>query len=180
MFTLAGLTGVVVTAFARLSRSYQEFVRRTNIRVRPLGSGFWGRSRMGIRRRVVIATFLPAVAGLSWPMIGSPVAVAQQASCTATGTALTIGAENKKFDKDCLAAPPEQAFTIEFDNRDLARNHNVAIYDTADGNNKELFKGEVVRGPSKTTYSVPAQPKGTYEFVCDPHSDIMRGTFIVG
>lgn len=135
---------------------------------------------MGIRRRIVVATFLPAVACLSWPMIGSPVDAAQQATCTVDGTALTIGADDKKFDKDCLAAPADQAFTIEFDNRDLARNHNVAIYDTANGNNKELFKGEVIRGPSKTTYSVPAQAKGTYEFVCNPHAETMRGTFIVG
>jgi len=137
---------------------------------------------MGIRRRIVVVTFLAAVAGLAWPTIGSPAAMAetQQAACTADGTALAIGAEDKKFDKDCLAVPPEQAFTIEFDNRDLARGHNVAIYDTADGNNKELFKGEVIRGPSKTTYSVPAQAKGTYEFVCDPHAETMRGTFIVG
>lgn len=133
---------------------------------------------MGIRRRVVVATFLPVVAGLSWPMIGSPAALAQQANCTANGTALTIGADDKKFDKDCLAVPAEQAFTIEFDNRDLARGHNVAIYDTANGN-KNLFKGDVIRGPSKTTYSVPAQAKGTYEFVCDPHAEDMRGTFIV-
>ena len=136
---------------------------------------------MGIRRRIVVATFLPAVAGLSWPIIGSPAAQAEtgQAACTANGTALTIGAQDKEFDKDCLAAPPEQAFTIEFDNRDLARGHNVAIYDTANGN-KNLFKGDVIRGPSKTTYSVPAQAKGTYEFVCDPHAETMRGTFIVG
>jgi plastocyanin len=110
---------------------------------------------MGIRRRIAIATFIPAVAGLAWPVVGSPVAVAQQATCTADGTALTIGADDKKFDK-------------------------VAIYDTAGGNNEQLFKGEVIRGPAKTTYSVPAQAKGVYEFVCDPHADEMRGTFIVG
>ncbi len=137
---------------------------------------------MEVRRRIVVGTFLAAVAGLSWPTLGSPAAGAQtqQASCAANGTALTIGADDKKFDKDCLAVPPEQAFTIEFDNRDLARGHNVAIYDTANGNNKALFKGEVIRGPSKTTYAVPAQATGTYEFVCDPHAETMRGTFIVG
>ena len=135
---------------------------------------------MGIRRRIVVATL--AVAALSWPTIGGPAARAetQAATCAPDGTALTIGADDKKFDKDCLAAPAEQAFTIEFDNRDLARGHNVAIYDTANGNNNALFKGEVIRGPSKTTYSVPAQAKGTYEFVCDPHAETMRGTFIVG
>ena len=134
------------------------------------------------RRRIVVATLLAAMAGLSWPTVGSPAAGAQtqQATCAANGTALAIGADDKKFDKDCLAVPAEQAFTIEFDNRDLARGHNVAIYDTANGNNKALFKGEVIRGPSKTTYSVPAQATGTYEFVCDPHAETMRGTFIVG
>lgn len=136
---------------------------------------------MGIRHRLVVATFLAAVTGLAWPTIGSPAAraEAQPAACTANGTALAIAAADKKFDKDCLAAPADQAFTIDFDNRDLARNHNVAIYDTANGN-KPLFQGEVIRGPSKITYSVPAQAKGTYEFVCDPHSETMRGTFIVG
>ena len=135
---------------------------------------------MRIGHRIVVATFIAAVVGLAWPVIGSPVAGAQQATCTPEGTALTIGAEDKKFDKDCLAAPADTAFTIEFDNRDLARGHNVAIYDTAGGNNKQLFKGEVIRGPARTTYSVPAQAKGVYEFVCDPHADEMRGTFIVG
>ena len=136
---------------------------------------------MGIRRRVIVAMLLPVMAGLSWPMIGSPAVLAatEPATCTADGTALSIGADDKKFDKDCLAVAPDQAFTIDFDNRDLARGHNVAIYDTANGN-KNLFKGEVIRGPSKVTYSVPAQAKGTYEFVCDPHAETMRGTFIVG
>ena len=35
-------------------------------------------------------------------------------------------------------------------------------------------------GPRQTTYAVPAQPAGTYQFRCDPHDDTMIGTFIVG
>jgi plastocyanin len=137
---------------------------------------------MGIRRRIVVATFLPAVAALSWPIVGSPRAMAetkQAATCTADGTALAIVADDNKFDKDCMAVPPEQAFTIELDNQDWGLPHNVSIYDTANGN-ETLYKGEVIYGPSKITYSVPAQAEGTYEFICDPHAEFMRGTFIVG
>ena len=137
---------------------------------------------MGIRRRIVVAAFLPAVAAVSWPMIGSPAVVraeTTQATCTADGTALQIVADDNKFDKDCMAVPPEQAFTIELDNQDLGIPHNVSIYDTANGN-ETLYKGDITYGPSKITYTVPSQAKGTYEFICDPHAEFMRGTFIVG
>lgn len=117
---------------------------------------------------VVIALFVPAVAAAE----GAP-------ACSPDGTALSISAKDKKFDKECLAAPADQAFTIEFDNQDPAVPHNVAIYDKANGN-KALFKGEVFFGPNKMTYSVPAQASGTYEFRCDPHDDVMLGTFVVG
>ena len=117
---------------------------------------------------VLIALFVPAVA-----------AAESAPACSPDGTALSISAKDKKFAKDCLAAPAGQAFTIEFQNQDPAVPHNVAIYDKANGN-KSLFKGEVFFGPDKRTYSVPAQASGTYEFRCDPHDDIMFGTFIVG
>jgi plastocyanin len=106
-------------------------------------------------------------------------ATTEPTTCTADGTALQITAEDNKFDKDCMAVPPEQAFTLELDNKDLGIPHNVSIYDTANGS-KALYKGEIIYGPSKTTYTVPAQAKGTYEFICDPHAEFMRGTFIVG
>ncbi len=128
---------------------------------------------------------LPAlVAALSWMVPAGGVSFAastqaESATCTPTGTALSITAFDNKFDKDCLAVPPEQAFTIELDNQDLGIPHNVSIYDTANGN-ETLYKGEVIYGPRKITYSVPAQAKGTYEFICDPHAEFMRGTFIVG
>jgi plastocyanin len=136
---------------------------------------------VGIRRRFVVAAFLSAVAASAWPVAGIPRARAetQPATCTADGTTLAIVADDNKFDKDCMAVPAEQAFTIELDNQDLGIPHNVSIYDTANGN-KTLYKGEIIYGPRKITYSVPGQAKGTYEFICDPHAEFMRGTFIVG
>lgn len=136
---------------------------------------------MKTRASVAAAMFLPAVLALSWPVVGGVGGsfAAEAATCTANGTALTITAYDNKFDKDCMAAPPDQAFTIELDNQDSGLPHNVSLYDTANGK-KELYKGEIIYGPSKTTYSVPAQPAGRYEFICDPHSEFMKGTFIVG
>ena len=106
-------------------------------------------------------------------------AATEPATCTADGTALQITAEDNKFDKDCMAVPADQTFTIELDNKDWGIPHNVSLYDTANGS-KTLYKGEVVYGPRKITYTVPAQAKGSYAFICDPHAEFMRGTFIVG
>jgi plastocyanin len=127
----------------------------------------------------VRAATLLSAAALSGLVVATPGSAAtQQSTCTADGTALVIVAEDNSFDKDCMAVPPDQAFTIELDNEDLGIPHNVSLYDTADGD-KTLYKGEIVYGPRKFTYSVPAQARGTYEFICDPHAEFMRGTFIV-
>jgi plastocyanin len=148
-------------------------------------SGPLGRGRMTMRTRVALvgAVLLPALTAMSWLTLttGSTSAVEEGAgaTCTADGTALAIVAYDNKFDKDCMAVPAEQAFTIELDNQDSGIPHNVSLYDTANGN-KELFKGEITSGPSKITYQVPAQAAGKYEFICDPHSEFMKGTFIVG
>ena len=136
---------------------------------------------MSTRRKSVVATLFPAVAALAWPVVGPSqvLAATEQATCTADGTALQITAEDNKFDKDCMAVPADQTFTIELDNEDWGIPHNVSLYDTGNGS-KARYKGEVVYGPRKITYTVPAQAKGTYEFICDPHAEIMRGTFLVG
>ena len=124
--------------------------------------------------------FAVLAAALLVTVAATPAAATTESStCTADGTALQIEAEDNKFDKDCLAAPPDQAFTIEFANQDVGIPHNVSLYDTANGN-QTLYKGEIVYGPRTITYTVPAQAKGTYEFICDPHAEFMRGTFIVG
>jgi plastocyanin len=134
---------------------------------------------MKARIATVVAIVLPTVAALAWLIPTGDASSAETDSapaCTAEGASLSISAKDKKFDKSCLAAPADQDFTIAFDNQDATVRHNVAIYD----GNKELFKGEIIVGPSKTTYAVPAQPAGTYQFRCDPHDETMIGTFVVG
>jgi plastocyanin len=132
------------------------------------------------RRRLL---WLPAAVAVSWLVLsgGESVAVsapAEGGTCNPSGTALTITAFDSKFDKDCLAAPASQAFTIDFNNLDRGIPHNVAIYEDESAQ-KTLFKGELVDGPGRTTYSVQGVPAGTFFFRCDPHPE-MNGTFIAG
>ena len=117
---------------------------------------------------LVIAVSMPAVA-----------AAEAAPGCRSSGTALSIAAKERKFSKDCLAAPADRPFTIEFDHRDSEVPHNIAIFDRTNGK-KPLFKGEVIIGPRTITYSVPAQKSGRYEFVCEPHDFTMIGAFIIG
>jgi plastocyanin len=131
------------------------------------------------RRRLL----LPAVAFVSWLVLtsGSSFAVPEQSAdgtCSPNGTALSVTAFDNKFDKDCLAAPANQAFTIDFTNLDRGIPHNVAIYQDSTAS-KIFFKGELVDGPGKATYSVPGIAEGTFFFRCDPHPE-MNGTFIAG
>ena len=127
---------------------------------------------------------MPVVVVASWVALtggGSSAATAQQAeaTCSPSGTALTITAFDNKYDKSCLAAPAGQAFTIEFSNLDRGIPHNVAIYqdDTAQ---KTYFRGDLLDGPGKTTYTVEGLSAGTYYFRCDPHAASMNGTFVSG
>lgn len=138
-----------------------------------------------MKKRLALAGMLPlaALAGLSCVVAGpGPAALAADeapaAGCEPNGTALAITAADNKYDKNCLAAPAGQNFTIDFDNEDYGIPHNVAIYDKNDGN-KALFQGEITNGPNKTRYSVGGIPAGTYQFRCDPHPEFMFGTFTV-
>jgi plastocyanin len=134
-------------------------------------------------RRLVVALLLPAVGAVFGPApaVGATVVPAPQpaaATCSPNGAALSVTAFDSKFDKDCLAAPAGQTFTIDFSNLDRGIPHNVAIYEDETAA-KTLFKGDLIDGPGKTTYSVDALPAGTFFFRCDPHPD-MKGTFITG
>ena len=136
-----------------------------------------------LNRRTVIAAFLPAVAVVSWLSVNGAGSFAESkpkpGDCTANGTALSITAADNKYDKDCLAVPANQASTIAFDNEDRGIPHNLSIYED-DTASKALFKGEIIDGPKKITYNVPALPEGRYFFRCDPHPEFMYGNFIVG
>lgn len=139
---------------------------------------------------MVITLLSPAMAAVSWLVLSGAGSFAgfvgsdfransaqpKAGTCSPNGTALSITAFDNKFDKDCLAAPANQAFTIDFTNLDRGIPHNVAIYEDQTAR-KVFFRGELIEGPSRTTYSVQGLPEGRFFFRCDPHPE-MNGTFI--
>lgn len=99
--------------------------------------------------------------------------VESQAPAAAT---LQLVATGVAFGSAELSAPADTKFQIEFDNQDAGIPHNVAI---KDGNNTEVFHGDIINGPAKITYTVDPLAAGTYTFVCSVHPN-MTGTLKVG
>ena len=95
--------------------------------------------------------------------------------CSPSGSKLSIAAKGFQFDKGCLAAPADAAFTIDFDNQDGGTPHNVAIKDSQ---GTTVFTGDIFNGKKQETYDVDALGAGTYEFHCDVHPS-MKGALIV-
>ena len=93
------------------------------------------------------------------------------------GPTLSVSAVNIAFEQSTLQAPADTPFKIEFDNKDASVPHNVAIHEGGP-TGPEVFKGEVVTGPTKTTYDVPALKAGSYGFACSVHPN-MTGTLTV-
>ncbi|MFI5255046.1 MAG: cupredoxin domain-containing protein [Candidatus Limnocylindrales bacterium] len=79
------------------------------------------------------------------------------------------------FDTQSLTVPANTPLTVAFDNPDSGVQHNFAIF-TGSDLKTALFEGQKITGPGKTTYQVPALPKGTYHFVCEVHPQTMFGT----
>ncbi len=98
------------------------------------------------------------------------------ASEAPSGTVVKESALNIAFENGSLSAPADAAFQIEFENKDAGIPHNIAIKDPS---GTEVFKGDIVTGPTTVTYDVPALPAGTYTFICTVHPN-MTGTLTVG
>ena len=98
-------------------------------------------------------------------------------TCEPSGTALSITVSGTKFDKDCLSEPANQAFTINYDNKDELA-HNIVILQSHSAPDA-MFKADLFRGPATKTFNVPALTPGTYAFHSDSNPAQMSGTFIV-
>jgi len=97
-------------------------------------------------------------------------------TCTPSGTTLTLTASGTKFNTDCLAAPANQAFKINFDNKDQVT-HNIQILESHSAS-EALFDAGLVPSGLKTL-DVPALKAGTFAFHCKIHPGQMSGTFVV-
>ncbi len=96
--------------------------------------------------------------------------------CSPTGTTLIIAASGTKFSTDCLAAPANQAFRINFDNKDQLT-HNIQILESHSAS-EALFDAGLIPNGIKTL-DVPALKAGTFAFHCKIHPGAMSGTFVV-
>jgi len=96
--------------------------------------------------------------------------------CEPSGTTLTIQASGTKFDRDCLAAPANQPFKINFDNKDQLT-HNIQILESHSASEALFDAGLVPNGIR--TLDVPGLKAGTFAFHCKIHPGAMSGTFIV-
>ena len=90
---------------------------------------------------------------------------------------VSIVAQGVKFTTTDVAAPANQEFTINFDNRDPSTPHDVDILGP-DGS--KVFDGQPITGPKQTTYQVKGLPAGSYKFECSIHPSLMSGTLKVG
>jgi plastocyanin len=103
-------------------------------------------------------------------------------ACAPSGTALQIAAQAVAFDKACLAAPANTAFTIAFDNRDAGVPHNLELFSDPSASRRlggATDASDFVTGPKQITYRVTALAAGEYFFRCDLHPAQMHGTFVV-
>lgn len=94
-----------------------------------------------------------------------------------TGPTLALTAANISYDKSSLSAPANTSFKISFTNNDAGVPHNVSIHQGS-STGTEVWKGQIVTGPTSITYTVPALPAGTYSFVCSVHPN-MTGTLTI-
>lgn len=92
---------------------------------------------------------------------------------------LALSAKNIAFSPTELHADVGGTVTIRFNNQDAGTPHNVVVFNGADESGPQLFRGEVVTGPTTASYSFPTPPAGQYAFHCEVHPN-MKGTLTVG
>ena len=90
---------------------------------------------------------------------------------------LSISARQTQFTKSTLTVPAGKKVTLEFDNRDEAIFHNVAVYEGEGLQARPIFNGEGFPGHQEKTYELRVPTPGTYVFVCDFHPN-MKGTLV--
>lgn len=137
------------------------------------------RSRSGAARVLPLIALVLAGAACGGGGGGaiSQAAPASPSSDCPGGQAFTVVVKDVDFNADCYSAPPDTALTITFANQDAGVQHNLVI---RQGEERNLFEGDVVTGVTTVRYDVSPLPAGEYHFFCVIHPLEMAGTFRVG
>jgi plastocyanin len=98
---------------------------------------------------------------------------------TGLNSTVDLAAQNLAFSQSTITVQAGALVTMNFNNMDAGVPHNFALYTDASAATP-IFRGELVTGPTTTTYTftAPSTP-GTYFFRCDVHPTTMTGTFVV-
>jgi plastocyanin len=112
--------------------------------------------------------------GVALAACSSGPAASEAETCIApVNGVVTLTADNRMFNANCLELPAGLAVTIHFTNND-GDSHNLAIY-TDGTRSTDLFVGDIVAGGESADYDVPALDAGTWYFECNVHPE-MNGT----
>ena len=123
--------------------------------------------------RILLALLIAGVAAFPAAAYSSP------RPHTPTQVTIDLIAKNYVFDMSTITVPAGAKVTINFENEDVGIPHNFSLYDSSSANNA-LFKGEVINGVNKITYTFTAPAKaGTYVFRSDLLPETMSGSFVV-
>jgi plastocyanin len=133
-------------------------------------------------------SMIVAIAGIA--MVAGGVAIVAIGTGEETGPAPLVvalsagpGAAANGYSETALQFKAGQPTALEFDNADPGVQHNVVVFGEDPAANQQaaaLFTGEIVNGPTKITYAVPALEAGSYFFRCQVHPSTMTGTIEAG
>ncbi len=127
--------------------------------------------------RTVTANVNPAVPGTTTPATGTPTPTATT-TIPGLNSSIDLTAQNLAFSLSEITVQAGAQVTVNFNNMDANIPHNFAVY-TDSSASTAIFQGQLVTGPTTTTYTFTApSTAGNYFFRCDVHPE-MTGTFVV-
>jgi plastocyanin len=127
-------------------------------------------------RRLVAFALTGAALSLMLTACGSESnpSVSGSAPSGPASTAFTIVAKNTAFDQTTLKAPAGKELTFTFRNED-AIGHSFHLFGGSNGD----AKTDIKTGPSDQTVKITLHAAASYQYQCDVHPALMKGTLVV-
>jgi plastocyanin len=130
---------------------------------------------------IIAAVALIALGGVVSVVWGDRAPKKAEAAPPPKVEAVTLTAQGLKFVETKLSFNAGAKIALKFENKDAGTPHNFVLFDGPDANAPQVFRGEVVTGPTVVTYptfTAPTKP-GEYFFHCEIHPTTMTGTATV-